>query len=105
MVLLSPINEVVRVFSEGVLPAGFIHDVVRSACKKGLIFAIFSIPAILILQLRSCDNWSTWQVGLDTKRGTAPVLMLGPLVAVVVVVVVLSEVFAAAVVAAGVVIV
>jgi hypothetical protein len=37
------------------LPAGFIHDVVRSPCKKGLILAIFSIPAILVIQLRSID--------------------------------------------------
>jgi hypothetical protein len=67
MVLLSPINEVVRVFSGGALPAGFIHDVVRSACRKGLILAIFSIPAILVIQLRSCVDWSTLQLGLSTK--------------------------------------
>src|SRR5918995_420598 len=84
MVLLSPINEVIRTFSGGVLSAGFMHDVVRSACKKGLILAIFSIPAILIVQLRSCDNCSTWQIGLETKYGTAPVLTPGPVVAVVV---------------------
>src|SRR5918995_1502544 len=87
MVLLSPINEVIRTFSGGVLSAGFMHDVVRSACKKGLILAIFSIPAILIVQLRSCDDWSTLQFGLNTKYGTALVLVLVPLVVIVVVVV------------------
>jgi hypothetical protein len=43
------------------------HDVVRSACKKDLILAIFSIPAISIVQLRLYDDSSTWQVGLDLK--------------------------------------
>jgi molybdopterin-binding protein len=62
---------------------GFMHDVVRSACKNGLIFSMFSIPAILILQLRSCDNCSTWQIGLEAKYGTAPDLTPGPVVAVV----------------------
>src|ERR687889_258382 len=46
---------------------------------------IFSIPAILILQIRSCDNCSIWQIGLETKYGIAPVLTPGPVVAVVVV--------------------
>ena len=55
IVLLSPISGMIRTLSGGVLPAGFMHDAVRSACKNGLILAIFSIPAILIVQLRSCD--------------------------------------------------
>jgi len=38
----------------------------------------------LIVQLRSCDNCSTPQVGLETKYGTAPVLTPGPVTAVVV---------------------
>jgi hypothetical protein len=84
ILLLSPISGVVRTLSGGILPAGFIHDVVRSACKNGLILSIFSIPAILIVQLRSCDNCSTRQVGLETKYGTAPVLTPGPVIAVVV---------------------
>ena len=67
MVLLSPISGMVRTLSGGVLPAGFMHDVVRSACKKDLTLAIFSIPAILIVQLRLYDDSSTWQVGLDLK--------------------------------------
>jgi len=70
--------------SGGVFPVGFMHDVVKSACKNGLILSIFSIPAILIVQLRSCDNCSTRQVGLETKYGTAPVLTPGPVTAVVV---------------------
>jgi hypothetical protein len=86
MVLLSPINEVVRVFPGGELPAGFIHDVVRSACKKGFILAIFSIPAILVIQLRLCVDWSTLQFGVNTKYGTALVLGLVPLLVVLVVV-------------------
>src|SRR5918994_7123075 len=85
ILLLSPINGVVRTLSGGVLPVGFMHDVVRSACKNGLILSIFSIPAILILQIRSCDNCSIWQIGLETKYGIAPVLIPGPVVAVVVV--------------------
>ena len=68
------------------MPAGFIHDVVRSACRKGLILAIFSIPAILVIQLRSCVDWSTLQLGLSTKEGTALVLVLVPLLVVLVVV-------------------
>ena len=65
MVLLSPISGiVVRTLSGGVLPAGFTHDVVRSACKKDLILAIFSIPAILTVQLRLCDDSPTFQLFL-----------------------------------------
>jgi hypothetical protein len=55
IVLLSPMSGMIRMLSGGVLPAGFMHDAVRSACKNGLILAIFSIPAILIVQLRSFD--------------------------------------------------
>jgi hypothetical protein len=67
MVLLSPISGMIRTLSGGVLPAGFMHDAVKSACKKGRILAIFSIPAILIVQLRSCEDSFTWQLGLNTK--------------------------------------
>jgi hypothetical protein len=92
MVLLSPINGMIRTLSGDVLPAGFMHDAVNSACKKGCILAIFSIPAILIVQLRSCEDSFTWQLGLNTKYGTAPVLVLVPVVDVVIVdVLVVSE--------------